>query len=285
RTPPCADALIAAGVARVVAAVRDPDSRVDGQGLARLRAGGIAVEEGVLASEAGEVAAGFFCRVRHGRPSLTLKLASTLDGRIGTRGGASRWITGPAARYQAHALRGRHDAILVGIGTVLADDPELTCRIPGFRALPLVRIVVDSRLRTPGTCRIVATAGEAPVWILHRAEADCERARVLSERGARLIAVPAQMSGIDLAAGLTLLGQSGLTSIIAEGGAAIAASLLAGDLVDRLAWFHAPAVLGGDAWPAAAALGIEVLAAMPRFRRRRTAAVGDDIFSEFARAA
>ncbi|MGH7050771.1 MAG: bifunctional diaminohydroxyphosphoribosylaminopyrimidine deaminase/5-amino-6-(5-phosphoribosylamino)uracil reductase RibD [Acetobacteraceae bacterium] len=285
RTPPCADALIVAGVARVVAAVRDPDPRVDGKGLARLRAAGIAVEEGLLAAEAGEVMAGFVSRVRRGRPSVTLKLASTLDGRIATRGGVSRWITGAAARFAAHALRGRHDAILVGVGTVLADDPELTCRIPAFRDRPLVRVIADSTLRTPSASRIVATAGEAPSWILHGAEADPGRARSLAERGVRLIAVPAAPSGIDLAAALALLAQTGLTSIIAEGGAAIAASLIAQDLVDRLVWFHAPGVLGADAWPAATALGVEPLTAMPRFLRRHSAPVGEDILSEFARAA
>lgn len=285
RTPPCTNALLAAGVARVVAAVRDPDPRVNGQGLARLRAGGILVEEGLLAAEAKEVAAGFFSRVSRGRPSSTLKLASTLDGRIATSSGASRWITGKEARRSAHALRGRHDAILVGVGTVLADDPELSCRIPDFRSLPLVRLIADSALRTPLSARLVVTAREAPTWILHRTNADPMRAQALADAGARLIAVPPATAGIDLSAALSALAEAGLTSILAEGGAALAASLLAADLVDRLVWFHAPSLLGADAWPAAAALGIGILAAMPRFHRRRCAAVGEDMLSEFARAA
>ena len=132
-------------------ATRDPDPRVDGAGVARLRAAGIAVEEGVLRDEADEVVAGFRARVRLGRPLVTLKLASTLDGRIATRSGESRWITGEAARRMAHALRGRHDAVMVGVGTVLADDPELTCRLPGYRSTPVVRVVADSHLRTPLT--------------------------------------------------------------------------------------------------------------------------------------
>src|SRR5690348_487456 len=144
RTPPCTDALVAAGVARVVIATRDPDPRVDGAGVARLRAAGLDVAEGVLQAEADELAAGFRLRVRDGRPLVTLKLASTLDGRIATRGGESRWITGEAARKAAHALRGRNDAVMVGVGTVLADDPELTCRIPGYRPNPVVRVVADS---------------------------------------------------------------------------------------------------------------------------------------------
>ena len=133
RTPPCTEALIAAGVARVVIASPDPDPRVNGQGIARLRAAGIVVDAGLLAAEAEDVNAGFFHRVRHGRPLVTLKLASTLDGRIATRTGESRWITGEPARRMAHALRGRHDAVMVGVGTVLADDPDLTCRIPGYK--------------------------------------------------------------------------------------------------------------------------------------------------------
>ena len=158
RTPPCTDALINAGVARVVIATRDPDPRVDGAGIAKLRAAGIAVDEGVLRDEADEVVAGFRARVRLGRPLVTLKLASTLDGRIATRSGESRWITGEAARRAAHALRGRHDAVMVGVGTVLADDPELTCRLPGYRPTPVVRVVADSHLRTPLTATLVATA-------------------------------------------------------------------------------------------------------------------------------
>jgi diaminohydroxyphosphoribosylaminopyrimidine deaminase/5-amino-6-(5-phosphoribosylamino)uracil reductase len=282
-TPPCTDALIAAGVARVVAAVRDPDPRVNGEGLARLRAAGIAVEEGLLGDEAEGVAAGFLSRVRTGRPALTLKLAATLDGRIATHQGESRWITGEPARRAAHALRGRHDAVLVGIGTALTDDPELTCRLPGFRARPLVRIVADSGLRLPLTAKLVATAREAPTWILHREGADAMRAAALEALGLRLFSLPAASVGIDLEAALAALGAAGLTSVLAEGGAGLVAGLVRADLVDRLVWFHAPALLGADAWPAAGALGIEPLAAMPRFRRVLSEAVGEDLMTEFAR--
>lgn len=284
-TPPCTDAMLAAGITRVVAAVRDPDSRVNGQGIARLRSGGIVVDEGLLAAEAEEVAAGFFSRAQRGRPSVTLKLASTLDGRIATQSGASRWITGKPARRAAHALRGRHDAILVGVGTVRADDPDLSCRIPGFRSRPLVRLVADSTLRTPPSARLIATARTAPTWLLHRSTAEPQLKDAFTNSGVRLIAVPAAPAGIDLPAALAALAETGLTSILAEGGAALAASLLAADLVDRLVWFHAPALLGADAWPAAAALGIADLSAMPRFHRRRTVAVGADTLSEFVRAA
>jgi len=284
RTPPCTDALISAGVARVVIAAQDPDPRVNGEGIARLRAAGIAVEQGVLAEQANEILAGFFQRIATGRPLVTLKLASTLDGRIATRSGESRWITGEAARRAAHALRGRHDAVLVGVGTVLADDPDLTCRLPGFRSTPIVRVVADSHLRTPLTARLVATARETPTWMLIRHGTDAVRRAAFADLGIRLIEVPGADAGIEPQAGLAALGTIGITRLLVEGGAQIAAALLRAGLVDRIAWFHAPAVMGGDGWPAVQAFGIETLDAMPRFVRRSGISVGSDMLSEFVRA-
>lgn len=288
RTPPCTDALIAAGVARVVVAARDADPRVDGQGLARLREAGIVVEEGLLAAEAAEVNAGFFSRIRRGRPLVTLKLASTLDGRIATATGESRWITGEAARRTAHALRGRNDAIMVGVGTVLTDNPDLTCRIPGFRATPLVRVVADSHLRTRLTCRLVATARETPTWLLARPGADADRRRALADCFVQVLPVePAGAGaglGVDLKLGLQMLAQRGITRLLVEGGAQLAAALLRADLVDRIVWFHAPTVMGADGWPAAQAFGVTALAAMPRFVREATFPVGADVLTELRRA-
>jgi diaminohydroxyphosphoribosylaminopyrimidine deaminase/5-amino-6-(5-phosphoribosylamino)uracil reductase len=284
RTPPCAEALIEAGVARVVVAVRDPDRRVDGGGIARLRAAAIAVEEGVLADDAAEVTEGFRCRTLHGRPLVTLKLATTLDGRIATRGGESQWITGAEARRVAHTLRGRHDAVMVGVGTVLTDDPMLTCRIQGYRPMPVVRVVAESHLRTPLIAQLVATANDAPVWILHRDGAETERAEALTEAGVRLFEVSHAEMGVDLAAALQALGDAGLTSVLVEGGAQLAAALLRDGLVDRIAWFHAPAVMGGDGWPAAQAFGISNLTAMPRFARVAERPVGADMLTELRRA-
>jgi diaminohydroxyphosphoribosylaminopyrimidine deaminase/5-amino-6-(5-phosphoribosylamino)uracil reductase len=283
RTPPCTDALISAGVARVVIATRDPDPRVDGAGIAKLRAAGIEVEEGVLQAAADEVAAGFRSRVRQGRPLVTLKLASTLDGRIATRSGESRWITGEAARRAAHALRGQNDAVMVGVGTVMADDPELTCRIPAYRPSPLVRIVADSHLRTPLTAALAATASRMPTWMLIRQGTDPERRRAFAELGATLIEVAGAAVGIDPQGALTALGEAGLTRLLVEGGAQLAASLLRADLVDRIAWFHAAAVMGADAWPAVQAFGIERLDDMPRFVRTAETPLGDDMLIEFTR--
>ncbi len=285
-TPPCAEALAEAGIARVVVAAGDPDPRVNGAGLSRLRAAGIDVQTGFLEAEATETLAGFFTRVRESRPLVTLKLATTLDGRIATRTGESRWITGPAARQAVHALRGQHDAVLVGADTLAKDDPDLSCRIPGFAHRPTIRIVADSRLRTSLSARIIATAHQNPSWILYHTDSLPEdtnpadfklgeiipsRAQRLAEAGARCILVPAAAAtqtgdpGIDLPSALRALGTRGLTRILAEGGARLAAALLRADLVDRIAWFHAPGVMGADGIPALAGLGVEALAAMPRF--------------------
>lgn len=284
RTPPCTDALIAAGIARVVIAARDPDDRVNGQGIAKLRASGIAIEEGVLADAASEILAGFHKRTTTGRPLVTLKLASTLDGRIATRSGESRWITGDAARRAAHALRGRHDAVLVGVGTVVADDPDLTCRLPGFRPTPIVRVVADSHLRTPLTARLVTSAQETPTWMLIRHGADPARRHAFAELGIRLIELAGAEAGVDLQAGLVALGTAGITRLLVEGGAQVAAALLRAGLVDRIAWFHAPAVMGGDGWPAVQAFGVNRLDAMPRFVRQHATPLGEDMLTEFVRA-
>jgi diaminohydroxyphosphoribosylaminopyrimidine deaminase/5-amino-6-(5-phosphoribosylamino)uracil reductase len=298
-TPPCAAALAAAGVARVVVACGDPDPRVNGAGLAMLRAAGVAVETGLLAAEAEEILAGFFARVRLGRPLVTLKLASSLDGRIATRTGESQWITGPAARRAVQALRGRHDAVMVGAGTVAADDPDLTCRLAGYAQRPIMRVVADSRLRTPVSARLVATAHRSPSWILYHTDSLPEgvhaadaapgemlpsRAQLLAEAGARCVLVPAGEGGIDLAAGLKALGARGLTRLLVEGGGALAAGLLRADLVDRLVWFAAPGVIGADGKAGVAALGLDSLAQMTRFAPMAgPLAVGMDVMSEFAR--
>ncbi len=284
RTPPCCDALEAAGVARVVMAMRDPDPRVNGRGLERLRAAGILVEEGLLAAEARALNAGFFRRIEAGLPIVTLKLASTLDGRIATASGESRWITGPTARREVHALRARHDAVLVGSGTVLADDPDLTCRIPGMERVPILRVVADARLRTPPGARLVATATAAPSCIITAPGHPPAALAPFIAAGVAVQTVPAaEQAGLDLHALLGALARRGVTRVLAEGGAGLAAALLRAGLVDRLAWFHAPGVMGAEGWPAAEGLRLAALVAMPRFRRVAVRPLGDDVLTEFER--
>jgi diaminohydroxyphosphoribosylaminopyrimidine deaminase/5-amino-6-(5-phosphoribosylamino)uracil reductase len=284
RTPPCCEALAGAGIARVVMAMRDPDPRVNGRGLAMLRGAGIVVEEGLLEAEARALNAGFFRRIQAGMPVVTLKLASTLDGRIATATGESRWITGEAARREVHALRARHDAILVGSGTVLADDPDLTCRIPGMERVPMLRVVADARLRTSPSARLVQSAGVAPVLVITAPGHPPAAQAPFMEAGADIVTVPAHAAGgLDLPSLLRALGRRGVTRVLAEGGSGLAAALLRQGLVDRLVWFHAPAVMGGDGHPALEGLRLAALSAMPRFRRTAHRALGDDMLSEFER--
>ncbi len=280
RTPPCADALIEAGVRRVVVALEDPDPRVAGGGIARLRAAGLAVETGLCAEAAAEINAGFFCRHRLGRPLVTLKLATSLDGRIATRTGASQWITGIPARERGQALRAGHDAIMVGTGTVLADDPQLTCRLPGLGHRSPVRVVLDRRLRIPLAAQVIAGARQTSTWVLTLASTDPARREAFLAAGANLIdADPDPEGRIDLAAALAALGRCGITRLLVEGGAHLAAALLRAGLVDRLAWFHAPLLIGADGIPAIAALGLDALAGAPGFVRVSTEAVGDDMLT------
>ena len=281
RTPPCCDALIAAGVARVVCAMRDPDPRVNGRGFGRLRNAGIEVLEGLLEAEAQAGNAGFTRRIREGRPFVTLKLATTLDGRIATATGESRWITGPEARREAHAMRARHDAILVGSGTAVSDDPDLTCRLPGAAQVKALRVIADARLRTPPTARVFVTAREHPTLLATIPGHPPARLAPYLETGTEVATVARGHEGVKFAPLLGALAQRGVTRLLAEGGAGIAAGLLREGLVDRLAWFHAPAVMGGDGLPAAYPLPVEVLAAMPRFRRVASRPLGADWLTEF----
>lgn len=281
-TPPCAEALVSAGVARVVAALVDPDPRVAGRGLARLTEAGIAVTRDVGAAQAAALNAGFLMRLAQGRPLVTLKLATTLDGRIATHTGESRWITGETARAAGHLLRAEADAILVGAVTAVRDDPLLTVRLPGLARRAPVRIVADSWLRLPLTAALVRTAGTVPTWILCRAEAEMARREAFAAAGVTLIPLPAGPQGsLDLAAGLRALGERGLTRLLVEGGAHLAASLLRAGCVDRLEWFRAGALLGGDATPAIAGLGLTALDRMPRFTVTGRKALGDDILESF----
>lgn len=282
RTPPCADALIAAGVARVVAPFEDSDPRVSGQGFERLRAAGIEVTTGVLAGQAARDHAGFFLRTERGRPLVTLKLASSFDGRIATATGQSQWITGPEARRAVHALRARHDAVMVGAGTARADDPSLTVRGLGVARQP-VRVVVSRHLDLPLMGQIARTAQEVPVWLCHGPGAAPERVQAWEGLGARLIPCALQGMQVDAAEMLQQLGTAGLTRVFCEGGGALAASLLAADLVDELVGFTAGIAIGAEGTPAIGALGLERLDAAPRFDLVETRALGGDVLHRWRR--
>jgi diaminohydroxyphosphoribosylaminopyrimidine deaminase/5-amino-6-(5-phosphoribosylamino)uracil reductase len=281
-TPPCAEALIKAGLRRVVVALDDPDPRVAGSGIEALRKAGIAIEVGLCAAEAAELNAGFLQRVRLGRPLVTLKLATSLDGRIATAAGESRWITGPAARKRAHLLRATHDAILVGTDTVLADDPELTCRLPGLAERSPVRVVLDRHLRIPPTGQLISEARQVPTWIATLASSDPARQEQLRNAGVDIVTAEPDPAGmIDLVALLGNLGRRGVTRLLVEGGGRLAAALLRAGLVDRLVWFHAPVLLGGDGVPAVAPLLLDTLDVMPRFERLTAEIVGEDGMTVF----
>ena len=282
QTPPCAQALIAAGVARVVVAMGDPDPRVSGRGIAMLRAAGIMVEAGILEAEARADHAGFLARVTQGRPFVTLKLAASLDGRIATATGESRWITGPASRAMVHAMRARHDAVLIGAGTARADDPMLTVRDLGVTRQP-VRVVVSRRLDLPLDGALARTARDVPLWLCHDARLDPALVAPWVATGA--LCLPCATTGrqVDPLAVLHSLGAQGITRVLCEGGGGLAASLLSAGLVDELVMFSAGLVIGAEGTPMLAAMGLDRLADAPRLKLVETRRVGDDLMHRWMR--
>lgn len=286
KTPPCTDALIAAGIRRAIVAVEDPDPRASGKGLARLRDAGIDIVVGVGADEATEVNAGFFSVIQRGRPLVTLKLATSLDGQLAVASGESRWITSEAARARGRLLRATHDAVMVGSGTIIADDPTLTCRLPGMMDRNPVRVVVDGSLRVPLTARVVGEARRVPTWFIVRRGMGSERRAALAGCGVEIIDVPATSSGeTDLAAALAALAGKGITRVLVEGGATLAAAVVRADLVDRIAWFRAPTLIGGDGLPALSALGVAAPDQARRFVRVGIENIGEDVLETLRRAA
>ncbi|MBX3023372.1 bifunctional diaminohydroxyphosphoribosylaminopyrimidine deaminase/5-amino-6-(5-phosphoribosylamino)uracil reductase RibD [bacterium] len=273
RTGPCTEAILAAGVRRVVFGARDPNPRVRGGGAARLRRAGVEVLPGVERPACEELIAAFTSLVRRGRPLVTLKLAATLDGRIATRNGDSRWISGPTARRLVHQWRDEMDAVMVGIGTVLADDPQLTCRRRGGRD-PL-RVIVDSRLRLPASA-LVLTKDAAPATVVATVISSGRKLAALRARGATVLSLPGRGGRVSLRRLLEALGQRGIASVLLEGGATLAASALREGFVDRLALFVAPRLIGGDGRPMLASLGVRHLGEAPRLRLLGADRVGDD---------
>jgi len=284
RTPPCADAIIAAGVIEVHAAHPDPDPRASGRGARALAAAGVRVRPGERRAEAAEQLRGYLARHRTGRPWLTAKYAMSVDGKIATRTGAARWISGDASRRHAHALRDRADAVVVGIGTVLADDPALTVRpVPADRRQPL-RVVVDSRLRLPPGAALAGQALGRGTTVVHagdeREAATRARADRLRARGLEVRALPADRDGrVDLACLVAELGRRGLNEVLVEGGAELLAGFLAAALVDELEACVAPVVIGGREAPSAVAgRGVAQLAEAARWRIIRVTGRAPDVW-------
>lgn len=276
KTPPCTDALIQAGVSRVVCAMEDPDPRVSGRGFAALRAAGVDVDVGLLADQARDLNMGFLSRIERNRPMVTLKLATSTDGRIATRTGESRWITGKPARRYVHMMRATYDAVLVGAGTARIDDPMLNVRDVGLNDRKPVRVIADSSLSIPLTGRLAASAKDQPLWVLHRADAPKDRAQALGDIGAHPIEVPDTEGILSITHALQELAQRGITRILCEGGGRIAASLLSENLVDDMAIFTAGKAIGGDGLPVVQGFGLEQLSSAPNFKLRCVTAVGED---------
>ncbi|HEY4724432.1 MAG TPA: bifunctional diaminohydroxyphosphoribosylaminopyrimidine deaminase/5-amino-6-(5-phosphoribosylamino)uracil reductase RibD [Actinomycetota bacterium] len=290
RTPPCADALVAAGVARVVAAVPDPDPRVGGAGLARLRAAGVRVEVGTGAEAAAEQNAAYLTHRRLGRPRITLKAAASLDGKVAAPDGTSQWITGPAARADAHRLRAEADAVCVGAGTALADDPRLTVRLAGWSGRQPLRVVVDAAGRVEATGHLfdgeaetlVATTPAAPAaavdaWKAAGAEVlICEPTVTVGGGSGWALSAP-PVGQVDLHDLTRALGERGVLELLVEGGPRLQASLWAAGLADRLVWYLAPLAIGGEAAPGLLGAGAATLADARRLRLASVDRLGDDL--------
>jgi diaminohydroxyphosphoribosylaminopyrimidine deaminase/5-amino-6-(5-phosphoribosylamino)uracil reductase len=279
RTPPCTMALIHAGVRRVVVAAMDPFPRVDGRGIEQLRQSGIKVDVGLMREDAEAQHAGFFLNVTAKRPLVTLKLATSLDGRIATASGESQWITGRRARIAGHGLRARHDAIMVGANTALHDDPSLTCRLPGMEDRSPVRIVVSRGGRLPLECKLAQTAKDHPTWMVVASGMPPEALEAHEKAGIEIVRVgkDPEDEKLDLRLTLRAIAERGITRLLVEGGSALAASLIRAKLVDRLAMFQAPVLLGGDGLPGIGDLTLDRLAHAPAFERKTTEVLASDL--------
>lgn len=282
KTPPCIDAIIRAGIARVVSALEDPNPQVAGQGHTKLRERGIAVDVGLGAEQAVRTHAGHIRRMREGRPQILLKLAVSADGKAGAAGRKPVAITGAEARTRVHQMRATSDAILVGIGTVLADDPHLTCRLPGMIEQSPVRVVLDARLRIPMPASVVATAREVPTWIFAAPEASTMAEEVLKAKGVEVFRVAAKDGRLDVAAVAKALAGRGITRLMVEGGPTVAASFVQAGLVDEAALFRSPNRVGAD--------GVDALECLPltalteALKPAGSEAVGADKLERFERA-
>ncbi|MEH2477837.1 diaminohydroxyphosphoribosylaminopyrimidine deaminase/5-amino-6-(5-phosphoribosylamino)uracil reductase [Nitrobacteraceae bacterium AZCC 2146] len=286
KSPPCADAIIAAGIARVVSAIEDPNPEVAGQGHARLRAAGIKVDVAIGAEEAARDHAGHFRRIRDKRPYVVLKLAVSPDDKIAAAGHRSVAVTGEAVRSRVHLLRAQCDAVLVGIGTVLADNPVLTCRLPGMIQRSPVRVVLDRALRLPGTTKLVHSARETPLWVMTSSLSEAPAAMKLGAAGAHVLRVATTTTppGLDLAAVLQALAEKGITKLLVEGGSRVAASFVAANLIDEVWLFRGPNPIGDDGIAALDALPLSAITGSPGLKVRASESIEKDTLTIYERA-
>ena len=282
KTPPCVDAIVRSGIVRVVSALEDPNPEVAGKGYAHLRDRAITVDAGLGAEEAARAHAGHVRRMREGRPNVMLKLAVSSDGKAGAAGRQPVGITGEAARARVHMMRAASDAIMVGVGTVLADDPHLTCRLPGMLERSPVRVVLDARLRVPLSTSVIATAGETPTWVIGAPSASPMAEEILRAKGVEVLRSEAKDGRFDLAEVLKLLGERGITRLMVEGGPTVAASFVKAGLVDEFALFRSKKVVGLDG--IGALEGMQLSALTDDMKLRGFEMIGADTLELYERA-
>jgi diaminohydroxyphosphoribosylaminopyrimidine deaminase/5-amino-6-(5-phosphoribosylamino)uracil reductase len=281
KSPPCADAIIKAGIARVICALEDPNPEVAGRGLARLRDKGIAVDVGLGAEEARRAHIGHITRMTLKRPHVLLKLAISADGKVGLAGRKPVAITAEPARARVFQMRSQHDAILVGLGTVLADNPQLTCRLPGMEARSPVRVVLDAHLRVPLASSVVATVRETPTWIVAARGASKMAAEILQQKGCKVFRVDDTDGRLDLAEVLGVLAGEGITRLMVEGGPTVAASFVAADLIDAAALIYSEKIVGDDGIAPLEGMPIDVLTG--RLHARGSEQAGPDTIEMYER--
>ena len=282
KTPPCSDALISARIKRLVGAITDPDPRVDGKGFSKLRDAGIEVVEGILEREAIELNKGFIARLTKKLPFVTLKMAMSIDSRIATKTGDSKWITGENARHSSHFLRSKHDAILTGIGTVLADNPILNTRISGLENRSPTRIILDTKLRVPLDAQIVSTATEYTTIIFTTGAAEESKKKYLESVGLQIITLIETKSGkISLIETLEVLAKKGINSVLVECGGTLSAGFMRSNLIDEILVYRAPIVIGGDGRAAVEGLGVLELSTAAAFERTGIAHLGADLVETY----
>lgn len=278
RTPPCVDAIISAGVAEVVTGLIDPNPKVSGKGVKRLQMAGIKVETGLLAADVAKQNETYVCFMSFNRPFISLKVAASLDGKTATSGGESKWITGEKSRSKVHQMRNEYDAVVVGIGTILKDNPLLTVRVGKREIKNPVRVVVDTEGKIPFSAQVVSTARDVPTVIATTERASMEKMKTLQDMGVSVIVVPSKNGHVDLEQLLKKLAEREITNVLVEGGASLNAAFFEAGLVDKIVVFYAPKVIGGQGSPGiVGGEGVKKLADACNFEVSRIERIGEDI--------